>query len=355
MKRINAYLMRTVITGSLIALLLLTMLDWVFAFLAEINNIGHGHFALVQAILFTLYTEPQRMYTLFPSAVLIGSLMSLGNLAAHSELIAIRAAGVSITGVVRATLMGGLVMTILAFPLGEWISPYAASLGQMLKVSAVSGKSIIQNRGNLWAKNGKHYIHIQHVLPEHQLRGLTVYTISSVGHMQSTLYASSAHYDHDIWTLNNVHKTIFNGATQVQVKNIKELKITALISPQLFNSLNTRPREMTLPALAKYVRYLKSNHLNAARYELAFWQRIATPLSALVMLMLSIPFVFGSQRSGGAGQRLFIGIVVGIGFYFLNRLSDQAGLVFGLPPLLSTMMPLGLFLFLSLFAIRNIR
>ena len=352
MRRINFYLVRSVISGSAVALLLLTLLDWVFAFLAEIDSVGRGHYGLAQALLFTLYTEPQRMYTLFPTAVLIGTLLSLGNLAAHSELIAIRALGVSVTGVVKAALAAGILMVVVALPFGEWVAPAAARSGQAFKLAAESGQQLIREGNDIWARDGDRYIHIEHVLPGRRLLDVNVYTISPAGRMRFALHATSAHYGDHAWVLQGVSETHF-GVGQIGVQHLEKQMMPVLISPKLFDLLDTRPGEMTLPALAQYVVYLKRNHLDAARYELSFWQRFTTPLSALVMLILAIPFVFGSQRSGGAGQRLFIGIVVGIGFYFLNRLSAQVGLVFGLAPLLSAMLPLGIFLFGGLFALRR--
>lgn len=353
-KIISSYVMRAVIEGSVLALLLLTLLDWIFAFLAEMGSVGHGHYGLLQAIEFTLYTEPQRMYTLFPTAVLIGSLLSLGNLAAHSELIAIRSIGVSVTGVVRAALKAGIFMIIIALPVGEWLAPVAAHDGQALKMAAENGQQIVHEGNDIWVRSGERYIHIKRLLPGKRLEGISIYEIAPVGRMQLSLYAGSARYHDDVWELKNVKSTVFL-QDRITTEISPEKRVSGLISPSMFNLLDTQPGDMTLPALARYVSYLRINHLDSSRYELSFWQRFTTPLSALVMLILAIPFVFGSQRSGGAGQRLFIGIVVGIGFYFLNRLSNQMGLVFHLPPLLSAMLPLGLFLFLSLLALRRVR
>lgn len=354
MRLINRYLMRAVINGSLLALLLLTMLDWVFAFLAEMGSVGHGHYGVAQAIEFTLYTEPQRVYTLFPTAVLIGSLISLGNLAAHSELIAIRAIGVSVTGVARATLRAGFIMILVALPIGEWLAPDAAHVGQALKLAAENGQQVVRGTSNIWVRNGDRYIHIDKAMPGKRLLGVSIYRVSQTGNLHAAMYADRARYDDDVWLLQGVKSTVFDKG-KLQIENVPQLRVAGLMSPKLFNLLDTKPGDMTLPALASYVSYLKRNHLDSSRYELSFWQRFTTPLSALVMLILAIPFVFGSQRSGGAGQRLFIGIVVGIGFYFINRLSNQIGLVFDLAPLLSAMLPLGLFLFISLIALRRIR
>ncbi len=77
-----------------------------------------------------------------------------------------------------------------------------------------------------------------------------------------------------------------------------------------------------------------------------------TPLAALVMLFISVPFVFGSLRSVSAGQRIFIGTLVGFGFYLLSQVVSQVGQVFALNPLLVLLLPAAVF---TLFGIRAVR
>jgi lipopolysaccharide export system permease protein len=75
------------------------------------------------------------------------------------------------------------------------------------------------------------------------------------------------------------------------------------------------------------------------QYRYAFWSRFVVPLSALLMLFISVPLVFGSLRSTGTGQRVFIGILLGFGFYLLNRMAGQMGQVYELNPLLASFTP----------------
>lgn len=354
MRLLNRYLMRTVVAGTLLALLVLGLLDWVFGFLGQLDSAGKGDFGFAQVFLYSLYTEPRRMYELFPTAVLIGSLLSLGTLAANSELIAMRAAGVSVTGVVRAALRAGMLMMLVAIALGEWVAPIGERMAQSLKLEAQAGSAVVASEQNVWAREGDQYIHIAHVLPDHRLRDVTVYRVGAGNALQLALHAQGARYVDGHWVLENVVVSRFT-ADGVKTSEVSELVHKRLIEPNLFGLLDTRPKDMNAWALARYITYLKSNHLDAASYELAFWQRFTTPVSALVMLMLAVPFVFGSLRSGGAGQRLFIGVIVGVGFYFFNRLVNQVGLVFGLSPLLSAAFPVVLFAVVSLAALRRLR
>ena len=121
----------------------------------------------------------------------------------------------------------------------------------------------------------------------------------------------------------------------------------------MLRSLSVSPDNLSAGDLSEQVRYLRDNGLDSRRIELALWVKLTSPFATLVMLMLSLPFVFGSQRSGGAGQRIFVGILLGIVYVLLNRLLAQLALANGLPPSLSAILPLLLFLGIALVGIRR--
>ena len=71
--------------------------------------------------------------------------------------------------------------------------------------------------------------------------------------------------------------------------------------------------------LSRYINHLNENLQKTDPYELAFWNKIMLPLSTAVMVVLAVPFVFTNVRSGTLGRNLFIGIMLGIGFYVANK------------------------------------
>jgi lipopolysaccharide export system permease protein len=77
------------------------------------------------------------------------------------------------------------------------------------------------------------------------------------------------------------------------------------------------------------------------------------PLGVIAMLVIALPFAFSSQRAANAGQRLFIGIVLGIVFLTLSRIINYLGPVYGLAPFLSAALPPALFLLLGLVALKR--
>ena len=127
-----------------------------------------------------------------------------------------------------------------------------------------------------------------------------------------------------------------------------------LIDRSLFDLLSVKSRSQSASYLYNYVNYLKKNQLDSKNYELEFWRRISVPFSIIVMLTLSLPFVFQSNRSSKMGQQLVIGIILGVVYILVENLVGRMGLVYGLPPFASAFLPPLAFLAMAAYGIRRV-
>src|SRR3546814_5275751 len=75
---------------------------------------------------------------------------------------------------------------------------------------------------------------------------------------------------------------------------------------------------MSARDLRSGINYRKRNGLDASEFEEHYWGRWFYTLNVLALCLAGIPFAFGTLRSGGAGKRLFIGIVFALGFWLLQ-------------------------------------
>ena len=116
-----------------------------------------------------------------------------------------------------------------------------------------------------------------------------------------------------------------------------------------------KPQSLSGRGLYDYIRYLKRNSLDASRYETELWYRIARTTTVLIMPVLALAFVFGSLRTGGAGARLMIGVVVGLAYYLASEMLANSGQVFDLNPALVAWLPTGVLLVVTLFALNRVR
>ena len=119
--------------------------------------------------------------------------------------------------------------------------------------------------------------------------------------------------------------------------------------------ITEKPESLSAIGLFRYFRYLEENGLSTARYELALWGKLIHPLAVGVMIFLAIPLVLGMLRTVGLGQRVLVGIFVGIAFYVAQQTTAQMGIVYGLTPFLSAVVPTAVFFAVGIWLIRQVR
>ena len=104
-----------------------------------------------------------------------------------------------------------------------------------------------------------------------------------------------------------------------------------------------------------YIDYLKRNNLDAAQYESELWYRGSRTLTVLIMPVLALAFVFGPLRTGGAGGRLMLGVIIGLAYYLGSETLANSGQVFNLNPAFVNWLPTLLLCLVTGIALKRIR
>ncbi|MGB0722671.1 MAG: LPS export ABC transporter permease LptG [Gammaproteobacteria bacterium] len=355
MSILDRYLGLAVLGGTLISLLVLMSLASFFAFVGEIGDIGKGSYDLQDALLYTIYTLPRRAYEMFPMSALLGSLLGLGALASNSELVVIRAIGFSVGRIVRSAALAGLVIMVVAAALGELVAPVGEQAAENIRNEALSDTISFRGRLGYWVRDGKDFINIREIAGRREIRGVTVYRFAK-GHRLDTMVeaARGVHDPAGGWTLFDAveHRISEDG---VITRKLDSMAWSSHLMPEMINVAVIKPETLAAWDLLVFVRYMEENGLDGSRYELAYWKKLVSPLVTVVMVLLAIPFVFGSLRDTGTGQRVLVGILVGIGFHVVNLTLSHLGLLYGVPPLLSAVTPPLLFFVIAMWAIGRVR
>lgn len=353
MSLIARYIGKTVLLNTLLVLLVLVALTGIFAFIGELDDVGKGSYGLSSAMIYVLLRMPGSAYELFPPAVLLGSLLGLGALATHSEITVMRSAGISIPQIARSVALIGLILMLLVVLIGEFLMPDAERQAHEIRTAALTDRVSLSSRTGYWAKSGPLFVNIKSVLPDTTLVDISVYDFRK-GLLKSVVRADKARQQGDgHWRLEVVRRTHFN-ETSLNTESAETEIWPNLVNAELLKGLSVPAESMSVANLFNQIRYLKRNQLDSRFTELALWTKITNPLSTMIMLMLSLPFVFASQRSGGVGQKMFVGILLGIGYFLLNRLVTHVGLANGLSPAISTMIPLLLFSAIAMIGLRRV-
>jgi lipopolysaccharide export system permease protein len=244
-------------------------------------------------------------------------------------------------------------MLVFIVALGEGVAPVTDQFGQRLRAVALEKRISFIGGHGLWVRDESRYIYVNRIIDDNQLAGLSVFEFDDRRELVAATRAGNAGYRSGEWTLHDVRQTLFE-QDRVSTRRQAMMSWPSLLTPELIDIVALKPEHMSIRDIRQFVAYLEDNGLYSEQYRYAFWWRFITPLSALVMLFISVPFVFGSLRAVGSGQRIFIGTLAGFGFYLASQVAGQMGQVYGLNPLVITIAPSLLVLMLGVRAIRRI-
>jgi lipopolysaccharide export system permease protein len=353
MRILDRYLAGAVIGGTLLAMAVLLPLLGFFLLADELDQVGVANYGFLDALVVMGLSLPRYAYQVFPIATLIGALVGLGALASRSELVAMRAAGVSVGRIVWSGLMGGVLLAILAVVVGELIAPVAEQRGMQLRRAALSGDVAQQTPYGFWAVDEGAYVNIREIQSGTSIKDIYIYQADSAAGTLVATHAEHARYVAGEWVLEGIARSRA-GPQGVQVERVPTSRWSSMLDPGLLKLVVVDPKMLPAWGLWKYIRFMTVNEQDATAYEVVFWGKVVHPLLTLSMVLVSVPILLVSARSRGIGTRIFAGVLVGILYYLVSRTFTYLSLIFDLSPLASALVPPLLFIMAATVLLRRV-
>lgn len=270
MNVLSFYIAKEILKGSFIVLLILLTLFNLFTFADELKDLGKGHYGLKEIFYFLSLTSPTVIYELVPASALIGSLFVLGAMGNNRELVAMQASGLSVLGIIKATMLAGLVLVIMSVLIGEFIAPLGEKLGQKIKMSAINEQIIMNSKYGIWLREGSRYINVRQAEDDGELSDISIYELDGQHHLQRSVHADKATFlGNKTWKLENIKQSTIS-TEQIEVSQQAEQTWKSSIAPNLLKIVVVNPNNLSLYDLAMYVEFLKENHQKSQTYEIAF-------------------------------------------------------------------------------------
>ncbi len=351
MNLLTLYIVKEVLKGSFLALILLLTLFNLFTFSDELKDMGTGDYGLKEIFLYLLLTSPRVFYELVPSAALLGSLFVLGTMANHSEIVAMRSAGLPVMGIIRSVMLAGVVLVIVSISVGELIAPQTERSARLLKTSSQHNKVIMHTRYGIWLREGNQFVNIRKVQGNSQLSNISIYQLNSQKKLTEIIHAETGKFiNNEQWRLTDIKRTQITDNQVLPIHEEEKIWKTS-IAPDLLKIIVIKPDNLSLVDLAQYINFLNKNNQKSQVFEAAFWGRLINPLITFVMLMVATPFVIGIKRGISMGGRLMAGIIIGMGFNILDKISNHMGLVYDLNPIIVALLPGSLVFIVACYAV----
>lgn len=350
---LERYIIKKILLAMLAVLGIAAALVLVVSFVGEMRQIGTGDYGLMQAALFSLLELPFNLSQFYPMLTLLGGLAGLGILASHQELVAMRAAGLSPAGLLKAVGLAAIVLALLGLVPSELLAPRLHYLADMRKTMDLSGGQAVATQSGLWVHEKDSFIHIDRVLTHRHLEGVTRYEFRDQHRLVAASHASELNFENRQWIARETVRTVFLPNGETESESHHESVWNVQLNPAVLNAGLIQPEEIPLTRLRAFSRHLEHSGMQVAEFRFSFSRRLLRPLAIMVMLFLAVPFVFVPPRTMSAGVRLFVGVLAGFLFYILNTLLGQLSVIFQLSPWLAALCPVFLFAVLDAWLIRR--
>lgn len=351
MKQLSRYVGVFVLGSIALVLTVVLGLDIIAALIDGLEDINND-FQFPDVLYHIWLTLPARIYQHLPFASLIGCLMGLGVLAGNSELVVMRAAGVSLLRITGFVVRPVLLVIVIGAILGDFVVPYTDQLAESRKMLLRGERDSLVTTSGVWNREGNEFIHLNAVYPNGRLFGVTRYRFDEQRQIESVSFSAQATYFDDHWIEEQGVITQFN-EDNTETDKFVTRRWESGLSPDLLQLVSMAPESLPMLKLYGYAKYLDQQGQTSSTYWLAFWTKALQPLTVLGLVLIAVSFVFGPLREATMGYRIFSGVVVGIVFQTLQQLLGPSSIVFGFSAFWAVMMPALISALLGLILLRR--
>ncbi len=352
---IDRYISASIIKGCILMLVILLSVFSFMELVQQLDDVGKGNFQTADAFKYILLNLPARMLEIAPIATLIGSIAALGLLNKNSELIAIRASGVSISQISISILKTGIALMLVMALVSEFVAPRAQQYAEGQRMLAVSMTGDLLKDNGYWSRDGNSYLNIKSLMHGRIPTDISIYTFDKAGNLRFYTHAEHADISNKkLWKLQGVVRKTFSptGVTSVQLEEMPWRPFSSLTQ---LGRLELPVYSLSPYNLYKYIEYLDNAGQNTQRYQIMLWQKIMGPISLVALMLLALPFAFGALRSASFSLRIVLGIITGLVYTLFNQFMGNLGLLFNINALLTAATPVVLVTIACVYLLRQAR
>ena len=356
MRTARRYLAREIYRSCAVVLVALLGLFTFFALIEALEDVGNN-FTVFDLFYLQALQMPTRLYELLPIGLLIGAILALASLAQRNELVILRVSGVSGMKLMRMLWVITLPWVIGAFILSELITPAAEIKTSETSLQLLGRAGGGRLNSGYWFKeeapeNGTRVINIAELKPNGGVAGITLYEFREGQELASFSQAVDGYFNDGSLVMSQVTETRINAAAVdaladasvtdapvTQVNTAGQRRLPTTLTPERLIARILTPERMSISVLSDYISYLEANNLQTNREVVALWRKLAYPFTLLVMITIAAPIGFMQTRRGGVGGKVFAGILLGVGFFMINQLALNVGMLGKWAPWVTALVP----------------
>lgn len=325
-------------------------LFYIATFIDLSDKVFKGEATMTMVLSYLWFETPQFLYYILALAVLLSALVTVGLLTKNSELIVMRACGVSLYRTSAPLLVFAFLASGILFGLEERVLASSNRRAEQLKHVIKGGSPQtfdVLNRKWIVGPNGEVYHYIIYSPQRRELNGLTIYQFDeSKQSLIRRTFASQATFDETatratrkpVWQAQGGWVREFSPTERsgtFQPFNATTLRLEAA---DYFVTEAPEPERMNFGQLRRYIDDLRASGYHLLEHEVALQRKLAFPFVTLVMTLIAVPFAVTTGRRG-AMYGIGIGIVLALVYWTMISVFAAFGAAAVIPPTLAAWAP----------------
>lgn len=307
------------------------------------------------------YLLPQAFYWTAPLSLLVAVLARLGVLSKRNEIVAIKAAGISLYRIATPVLVLAFLIALALFLLDSSYLPYTNKRQEALR-NQLKGRppqTVFQPQRKWIYGEGKRIFHYRFFDNERNRFGeLAVLELRPQGFaLARRISAREAHWSpgERTWIFEGGWRRLFDGSRPALFERFAATTFSEITErPEYFKKEVLESTQMNFRELGRYIAELEQSGFEVSRLAVQWHKKFAFPLTTLVMVLLAFPFGLTVGRRGALAG-IGIGIGLGLSYWIVSGLFESLGNIQSLPTLLAGWGPNLIFGFIGSYWFLRIR
>ena len=315
----------------------------VFTFFDLVGDILRNHIALSVVGAYLLNLTPSMLYNIAPLAVLIAALVTFGVMNRNSEIVAIKATGISLYRLIIPIVTMAAVLAVVLFLFDQYYLPQANRKQEALR-NQIKGRPTqtylhpeqkwMFGQKPLPGEPGRIFYYEFFDPDRNEFANLSVFEFDP-GTFQLTrrIFAKRVVWSRDSagWVFENGWVRDVEGANVRDYRTFLETSFPEIrATPDYFKKEDLQSQEMNFGQLDHYIHDLQQSGFDTKRLSVALWHKLSYPLIAVVMAVLAIPFALSMGRRGSI-TGVAVAIAVALAYMVIDNLFGAMGYVNYLP------------------------
>jgi len=367
---LDYYVAREYLNVLMLAFLSLLGIFYISTFIDLVDKLFRGQTTTGVLLRYFYFQTPQFVFFVIPMAVLVATLVTVGVMSKNSELMVMRACGISLYRTAAPLLLFALAASGVLFLLQDKVLASANREADRLNRQMRQWAPLLSPTARRWVNGPNGDIYRYDVFDPTATRFVHLWTyrvdestwrLSSITYADDVVFRSpGARDDVADWRarggwVRQFDPTVDQGAERLAVKyEAFNERILPAAPPAYFESDIPDPDQMTYSELRQYIVKLRETGADELPSEVALQRKIAFPLVTLIMTLIAVPFAVTTGRRG-ALYGIGAGIVLAISYWVLLSVFVAFGAGGRLDPILAAWAPNILFGAAAVYLIFTVR